>query len=65
MHLIEDAVFSDGSATFTTDHLSYYVVGEAPVADKEGFPVLYVVVIAIAIIAILGIVMYVRRRAHA
>ena len=65
MHLIEDAVFSDGSVTFTTDHLSYYVVGDAPVADKEVFPVLYVVVIAIAIVAILGIVMYVRRRAHA
>lgn len=65
MHIIEDAVFSEGLVTFTTDHLSYYVVGEAPVADKEGFPVLYVVVIAIAIVALLGIVMYIRRRAHA
>jgi len=65
MHLIEDAVFSDGSVTFTIDHLSYYVVGDAPVSDKEGFPVLlFAVVGLVAVWAIIAVICLLRRRVH-
>ncbi|MBO6084671.1 MAG: hypothetical protein J6O90_06300, partial [Candidatus Methanomethylophilaceae archaeon] len=65
MHMVEDAVFADGKVSFTTDHLSYYVVGETQSSDGEGFPIIHVAIIAVAVISILGVALFLRRGPHA
>ena len=64
MHRVEDAVFGDGTVSFTTDHLSFYVVGEIHEADRGGFPTLYVAVISIAAISLLGALLLLRRKSR-
>ena len=64
MHRVEDAVFGDGMVSFTTDHLSCYVVGEIHEAGGDGFPTLYVAVISIVAISLLGAVLLLRRKSH-
>jgi hypothetical protein len=65
MHRVEDAVFADGKVSFTTDHLSYYVVGETQSSDGKGFPIIPVAIIAVAVISILGVALFLRRGPHA
>lgn len=65
MHRIGDAVFSEGIVSFTTDHLSYYVVGQVPSTNESGFQIMYVAAIVSAIVLALGIAIYLRRRPHA
>ena len=62
MHKVEDTVFSDGSVSFTTDHLSYYIVGPTPVSNSNGFSLLYVAVIVIAISGVLTIAVILLRK---
>jgi len=65
MHRIDDAVFSEGTVSFSTNHLSYYVVGEASSTNESGFPITYVAIIAIALVTVIGIAIFLRRRTHA
>lgn len=65
MNRVEDAVFADGKVSFTTDHLSYYVVGETQSSDGKGFPIIPVAIIAVAVISILGVALFLRRGPHA
>ena len=64
MHRVEDAAFGDGTVSFTTDHLSFYVVGEIHEADRGGFPTLYVAVISVIAISLLGAVLLLRRKSR-
>jgi hypothetical protein len=64
MHRVEDAVFADGEVSFTTDHLSYYVVGEIQSSEGGGFPILYVAIVSI-VVAVLGVALLLRIRQNA
>ncbi|MBO6083996.1 MAG: hypothetical protein J6O90_02805 [Candidatus Methanomethylophilaceae archaeon] len=65
MHRVEDAVFADGAVSFTTDHLSYYVLGEIQSSDGGGFPILYAALLAIIVVVALGAMLFLRRRHNA
>lgn len=56
MSEVINAEFSDGRVTFTTDHFSYYVIGDAPASDNEDVInlVLISVILAALIVIIIG-----------
>lgn len=63
MHKIEDAVLSEGYVTFSTNHLSYYVLGTESVSHDPEWSAFYIVVatIAIAITLICGMLLIKRK----
>ena len=62
LHKIDGAVFSDGFVSFTTDHLSYYVVGEQSEPIENEFPILYVVVGIAGILAVCIVLLIIRKK---
>ena len=62
LHKIDGAVFSDGFVSFTTDHMSYYVVGEQSEPIENEFPILYVVVGIAGILAACIVLLIIRKK---
>jgi len=65
MHRIEDVVFTDSEVSFTTNHLSYYVVSENQGSDDGGFPTLYVAIMAVVVVVVLSVTLFLHRRQNA
>ena len=65
MHRVDDAVFADGKVSFTTNHLSYYVVSEIQGSDDGKFPSLYVAIMAVVVVVVLSVTLFLHRRQNA